>query len=120
MRICISGLALFSALVIASPAGATRLAGEFMALGAGAFDVIRMILGECWLLIGFGVAAGIAAALVAGRSRWVSQVLFGITPTDVTTLVGATVLIAAVATIAGFLPARRAARVDPLVALGHE
>jgi ABC-type lipoprotein release transport system permease subunit len=47
-------------------------------------------------------------------------VLFGLSPTDVTTLVAATVLIAMVATVAGFLPARRAAVVDPLVALHHE
>jgi ABC-type antimicrobial peptide transport system permease subunit len=89
-----------------------------MALGARAFDVIRMILGECWLLIGLGVTVGVLTAVGAGR--WVAQVLFGITPTDVTTLVGATLLIVTVASLAGFLPARRAARVDPLVALHHE
>ena len=96
----------------------TNEIGIRMALGARAFDVIRMILGECWLLIGLGVAIGVGTALGAGR--WVAQVLFGITPTDVTTLVGATLLIVTVASLAGFLPARRAARVDPLVALHHE
>jgi len=96
----------------------TNEIGIRMALGARAFDVIRMILGECWLLIGLGVAIGVGTALGAGR--WVAQVLFGITPTDVTTLVGATLLIVTVASLAGFLPARRAAKVDPLVALHHE
>ena len=96
----------------------TNEIGIRMALGARAFDVIRMILGECWLLIGLGVTIGVLAALGAGR--WVAQVLFGITPADVTTLVGATLLIVTVASLAGFLPARRAARVDPLVALHHE
>jgi len=96
----------------------TNEIGIRMALGARAFDVIRMILGECWLLIGLGVTVGVLTAVGAGR--WVAQVLFGITPTDVTTLVGATLLIVTVASLAGFLPARRAARVDPLVALHHE
>jgi predicted permease len=96
----------------------TNEIGIRMALGARTLDVIRLILGECWLLIGLGVVMGVGAALAAGRL--VAQVLFGLTPTDLTVLVGATVLIASVATIAGFLPARRAARVDPLVALHHE
>jgi len=96
----------------------TNEIGIRMALGARTFDVIRMILGECWLLIGLGVALGVSAALAAGRL--VAQVLFGLTPADVTTLVGATLLIAVVASLAGYLPARRAARVDPLVALHHE
>jgi predicted permease len=96
----------------------TNEIGIRMALGARAFDVIRMILAECWLLIGIGVAAGVVTAIWAGR--YVRQVLFGLAPTDVTTLIGATLLIATVASLAGFLPARRAARVDPLVALHHE
>ena len=98
----------------------TNEIGIRMALGARTIDVIRMILGECWLLIGLGVALGLATALWAGRTPWLAQVLFGITPADVATLAGATVLIATVATIAGVLPARRAARVDPLIALNHE
>jgi len=96
----------------------TNEIGIRMALGARALDVIRMILGECWLLIGLGVAIGVGTALGAGR--WVAQVLFGITPTDVPTIVSATLLIVTVASLAGFLPARRAAKVDPLIALHHE
>jgi predicted permease len=96
----------------------TNEIGIRMALGARAHDVVRMVLGECWLLIGLGVAIGVGTALAAGRL--VAQVLYGLAPTDVATLAGATLLIVAVSTLAGFLPARRAARVDPLVALHHE
>jgi predicted permease len=96
----------------------TNEIGIRMALGARAADVVRMVLGECWLMIGLGVAVGLGTALAAGR--FVSQVLFGLTPTDVMTIAGATLVIALVSTMAGFLPARRAARVDPLVALHHE
>ena len=96
----------------------TNEIGIRMALGARSLDVVRMVLGECWLLIGLGVAIGVGTSLAAGRL--VAQVLFGLAPTDVTTFVGATLLIALVATVAGLQPARRAARVDPLVALHHE
>ena len=96
----------------------TNEIGIRMALGARALDVVRMVLGECWLLVGAGVVIGVGTALAAGR--FVAQVLYGLAPTDLATLVGATLLIAAVSTVAGFLPARRAARVDPLVALHHD
>jgi predicted permease len=96
----------------------TNEIGIRMALGARTLDVTRMVLNECWLLIAVGVALGVATALAAGRL--IRQVLFGLEPTDLTTLVGAATLIAVVATLAGFLPARRASRVDPLVALRRE
>jgi ABC-type antimicrobial peptide transport system permease subunit len=86
-----------------------------MALGARASDVVGMVLGECWRLIAIGVVLGLGAALAAGGL--VSDVLFGLAPTDVGTLVFATLLIAVVSTLAGLLPARRAARVDQIRAL---
>jgi predicted permease len=92
--------------------------GIRMALGARTLDVTRMVLNECWLLIGIGAIIGVVAALALGR--FVQQVLFGLRPTDVATYAGATLLILVVSTLAGYLPARRASRVDPLIALHHE
>ena len=96
----------------------TNEIGIRMALGARAGDVVRMVLGECWLLIGLGVAIGVGTVWLSGRL--VAQVLFGLTPTDVGIIAGAVLLIALVSTLAGWLPARRAASVDPLTALHHE
>ena len=70
----------------------TNEIGIRMALGARALDVTRMVLTECWLLIGIGVVAGVITALAAGR--YVAAVLFGLQPTDVVTLAGATFLAA--------------------------
>lgn len=96
----------------------TNEIGIRMALGARAADVVRMVLGECWLLIGLGAAIGVGTELPSGR--FVAEILFGLTPSDVWTLAGATLLITLVSTLAGFLPARRAAGVDPLTARRHE
>ena len=99
----------------------TNEIGIRMALGARALDVTRMVLNECWLLIGIGAVIGVATAVAAGRYvQQLQQVLFGLEPTDVSTLAGATLVIVSVSTLAGYLPARRASRVDPLVALHHE
>jgi predicted permease len=92
--------------------------GVRMALGARSRDVIRMVLDECWMLVGIGVVLGVGTALACGRL--IRQVLFGLQPGDLPTMAGATLLIALVSTLAGYLPARRAARVDPLRALHHE
>jgi ABC-type antimicrobial peptide transport system permease subunit len=96
----------------------TNEIGVRMALGARSRDVIRMVLDECWMLVGIGVVVGVGTALACGRL--IRQVLFGLQPGDLPTMAGATLLIALVSTLAGFLPARRAARVDPLRALHHE
>jgi ABC-type lipoprotein release transport system permease subunit len=65
-----------------------------------------------------GVAIGVPAAMAA--SRWVESMLFGLGPTDPIAIVAAVLLLATVAHIAAYLPAWKAARVDPLVALRHE
>jgi ABC-type antimicrobial peptide transport system permease subunit len=96
----------------------THEIGVRMALGARSRDVIRMVLDECWMLVGIGVVLGVGTALACGRL--IRQVLFGLQPGDLPTMAGATLLIALVSTLAGYLPARRAARVDPLRALHHE
>jgi predicted permease len=92
--------------------------GIRMALGAQRGDVLGMVLRESMLLVGIGVAAGLAAAIAAGR--FVAAFLFGLEPRDPATIAAATAVMIAVAALAGYLPARRASRVDPMVALRYE
>jgi predicted permease len=96
----------------------TNEIGIRMALGAQRSRVLEMVLKESLLLVGVGIALGLPIALAA--TRLVKSLLFGLTPTDPATLFGSTLVMAAVAAMAGYLPARRAARVDPLVALRYE
>jgi putative ABC transport system permease protein len=96
----------------------TNEIGIRMALGAEQARVLRMVLGEVLLLIGIGLGAGVAAALAT--TRFVSSLLYGITPTDPITLTLAAGVLASVAALAGYLPARRASRLDPMTALREE
>jgi predicted permease len=96
----------------------TNEIGVRMALGAERRDVVRMILSESQLLVAIGLVLGLAAAIGAGRV--VASLLFGLQPTDVVTMVVAAGILGAVSTVAGYLPARRAAAVDPMVALRCE
>jgi len=96
----------------------TREIGIRMAMGAQSKEVQGMVLRESMLLVVVGIAIGIAGAMGAGRL--VASQLFGLEPTDPTTMLGATALMLAVSAAAGYLPARRAARVDPMVALRYE
>src|SRR5579859_3896262 len=88
------------------------------ALGAGASDVLRMILGQGLRTVLIGIAAGIAGALALTRA--VESFLFGVAPTDPFTFAAVTLLLIFAALLACYIPARRAARVDPLIALRHE
>jgi ABC-type antimicrobial peptide transport system permease subunit len=89
-----------------------------MALGAERRDVVRMVMGESLILVVIGLAIGVAAALAAGRL--VATLLFGLSPTDTPTIALAMIVLTAVSACAGYLPARRAAGVDPMIALRHE
>jgi ABC-type antimicrobial peptide transport system permease subunit len=93
----------------------TNEIGIRMALGAQRADVMRQVLVESMILVAIGVTIGVAGSLGAGR--FVSTLLFGLAPTDMVTIAAATGLMIAVSALAGFLPARRASRVDPMVAL---
>jgi len=93
----------------------THEIGVRMALGAGRESVLRSILGESLRLTLAGTAAGIVLAL--GLTRLLAALLFGVTATDPATFAGVVVLLAFTAALAGYLPARRATRVDPVVAL---
>ena len=96
----------------------TREIGVRMALGARATDVLAMVLREGGLLAAIGVALGTAGALGAGRL--LARFLFGVTPSDPAVFVAVPMLLGIVAVGACALPARRAARVDPVVALRND
>jgi putative ABC transport system permease protein len=92
--------------------------GIRMALGAQWADVVALVLRQGLIMTAIGIAVGLAAA--AALTRYLEGMLFGITPLDPVTFVGVALLFLAVAAIAAFVPARRAARVDPNIALRCE
>jgi putative ABC transport system permease protein len=95
----------------------TKEIGLRMALGAEHADVLRMVLRQGLKLTAWGVALGLVASFAA--TRLIANLLF-VSPTDGRTFAAISVLLAAVAMAASFLPARRATRVDPLIALRHD
>jgi predicted permease len=96
----------------------TREIGVRMALGAQRLDVLRMILSDGARMILIGAAIGLVASL--GLKRLMASILFGVKPTDPITFVAVALLLCAIALFACYLPARRAMRVDPMVALRYE
>jgi len=99
----------------------TRRKGEIairMALGAPRASVLRLVLRDVVVLLAIGIAAGLAASLAAGRL--VTSLLFGVRPRDPVQLAGAALVLAAATVAAAYLPARRAARLDPMAALREE
>jgi predicted permease len=96
----------------------TREIGIRMTLGGQRDDILRLILGQGAMLALIGVAIGIAAAL--GLSRFLSSLLYGVKPTDPLTFLVVTVVLVLIALLACYIPARRAMRVDPMVALKYE
>ncbi|HTX35152.1 MAG TPA: FtsX-like permease family protein [Bryobacteraceae bacterium] len=96
----------------------TREIGIRMALGAERARVLRGTIFDALRLVVCGIGLGLPAAVAA--SRWISSLLFGLTPTDPGTMLAATALLAAFGVLAAWLPAMRASRVDPTVALRYE
>jgi len=96
----------------------TREIGIRMALGADRPEILGMVLRETMKLVGIGMAVGLVAALMA--MRFVTTSLYGVKTTDPVTIGTSVVVIALVALIAGYIPARRAAAVDPQQALRQD
>jgi len=96
----------------------TQEIGVRVALGAARSDVLSMILRETLGLTSVGLALGVACALAA--SQFVASMLYGVSARDPLTLAAVTVVLTTVAAVAGWIPARRAVRVDPMVALRYE
>jgi predicted permease len=113
----LTALGLYGVLTF-SVARRTREIGIRVALGAQRRDVFRLIMIRGVVLVAVGVVIGLGASFAL--SRFLSSLLFGVTPNNVTTLVGVSVGLIAVALLACYIPARRATKVDPLVALRYE
>jgi predicted permease len=96
----------------------TREIGIRVALGASRSDIMRLVLGQSLRVVAIGIGLGMIGA--ASVSRALSALLFGVSPLDPVTYLGVSLLLAAVAMLASYVPARRAMRVDPVVALRCE
>jgi predicted permease len=101
-----------------SVAQRTREIGVRVALGAGRSDVLRLVMGEGLSVVGLGLLAGLALAFAA--TRLIGGFLYGVGANDPVTFAGVPLLLGAIAAAAGYLPARRATKVDPMVALRYE
>jgi len=96
----------------------TREIGVRMALGARPVDMLALIFAESMALVSLGVLLGLAGAY--GVTRVLNRLLFEVSITDQFTFAAVTVLLCSVAVLASYVPARRAMRVDPMVALRYE
>jgi predicted permease len=99
----------------------TRRTGEIgirMALGAQRGNVVWMVLREVLIMAAVGLAIGLPTAL--GTSKFVASFLFGVKPNDASSLLVSVIILVSAALLAGYIPARRASRIDPMIALRHE
>ena len=117
LAVLLAAVGLFG-LMSYSVARRTNEIGIRMALGARSQDVLSLVMRESMTLVIVGIVIGLAVAL--GASRLVSTLLFGLAPTDTVSMAAAVLVMIVVSAIAGYLPARRASRVDPMVALHQE
>jgi predicted permease len=117
LAVVVAAVGLYGVMAFAV-AARTREIGIRMALGAGSTRVLREVIGESAVLVSIGIAMGVPAALWA--SRGVGSFLYGLSATDPWTYALLAALLAAIALSAAWIPARRAAMVDPMIALRYE
>lgn len=96
----------------------TREIGIRAALGADRWNIIRLVLMHAFVLIVVGIALGVVCSLIA--ARFVAALLYGISPNDVASIIGTALILLSIGLLAAYIPARRASRIDPAVALRHE
>jgi putative ABC transport system permease protein len=106
------------AVIAYSVAQRTHEIGLRLALGAGQGDIVRMVVGQAFRLAAIGLTIGIPIAFAL--TRVMANALYGVVSVDALTFVAFTLTLAAAALFAGYIPARRATRVDPVIALHHE
>lgn len=117
LALLVAGIGLYGLMAYAVNRRTNEI-GIRMALGAKPVQISRMVLRETLLLAALGLAIGIPAAMIA--SRLIASELFGLQSRDPITIFIASLLTASIAVLAGYLPARRASRVDPMIALRHD
>jgi ABC-type antimicrobial peptide transport system permease subunit len=117
LALCIACVGVY-ALLAYGVARRTREIGIRIAVGATARDVSSMVLRDALVLAGGGVALGVPAALMSARV--LESLVFGVTTSDISTLIASATLLIAIAVSAAVVPARRAMRLDPLIALRAE
>jgi putative ABC transport system permease protein len=96
----------------------THEIGIRMALGAERRNVVRLVIRQALVIVSIGIVIGLAGAFAL--TRVLSSLLFGISATDRITFAALSILLGAIALLASYLPARRAAKVDPIIALRYE